>query len=100
MSRHGLLLLALIGAATPPVAEVIRDDENGLLVDPYSPAELAERIDEALTDRSRMAELRRAARQTILDKYALSICLAAQHRLIADTIAESAAKRFGIPRLA
>ena len=90
----------VIGAATPPVAEVIHDDENGLLVDPYSPAELAERIDEALTDRARMAELRRAARQTILDKYALGICLAAQHRLIADTLAESAATQFGVPRLA
>lgn len=90
----------VIGAATPPVAEVISDDVNGLLVDPYSPAELAERIEEALSDRRRMAEIAGAARQTILDKYALAKCLPAQRRLVAETLGDSPAARFGIPRLA
>lgn len=90
----------VIGAATPPVAEVIRDEENGLLVDPYSPVELAERIDEALGDRPRTREIAAAARQTIFDQYALNVCLPAQKQLIEDALAGSAVTRFGIPRLA
>ena len=79
---------------------MIRDDENGLLVDPYSPDELAERIDEALTDRVRMQAIRRAARETALADYSLGVCLPAQHRLIESVLATGAKSRFGIPRLA
>ncbi|MCP4385233.1 MAG: glycosyltransferase [Hyphomicrobiales bacterium] len=87
----------VIGAASPPVAEVISDDENGLLVDPFSAEELAERIDEALEDKQRMREIAGAARQTILDRYDLEMCLRAQEELIADTLAAGDAARFGIP---
>jgi glycosyltransferase involved in cell wall biosynthesis len=88
----------VIGAASPPVAEVIRDEENGLLVDPYSPDELAERILEVLANRSRMEDIGRAARETIVKKYSLDVCLPAQKELIARAIANSQATRFGIPR--
>jgi glycosyltransferase involved in cell wall biosynthesis len=90
----------VIGGATPPVAEVIRDEENGLLVDPYSPDELADRIDEALGDRPRMREIATAARQTVIDKYSLKVCLPAQQQLIENALGESPRARYGIPRLA
>lgn len=66
----------VIGSATPPVEEVIRDGENGLLVDFFSPAQLADRVDEVLDHRDRMAEVRRRARETILARYDLqTVCL-------------------------
>ena len=66
----------VIGSATPPVEEVIRDRENGLLVDFFSTAQIAERIDEVLDHPDRMAALRAAARRTIVERYDLRrICL-------------------------
>ena len=89
----------VIGAASPPVAEVIRDEENGLLVDPYSSDELAERILEVLADRTRMKDIAKAARETIVKKYSLEVCLPAQKELIARAVANSQATKFGIPRI-
>jgi glycosyltransferase involved in cell wall biosynthesis len=66
----------VIGSATPPVQEVIRDRENGLLVDFFSTAQIADRIDEVLDHPDRMAALRTAARRTIVERYDLRrICL-------------------------
>ncbi|GAB4341221.1 MAG: glycosyltransferase family 4 protein [Cyanophyceae cyanobacterium] len=62
----------VIGSATPPVEEVIRDGENGLLVDFFAPKQIADRVDEVFNHRDRHAQLRRNARQTVLDRYALS----------------------------
>jgi glycosyltransferase involved in cell wall biosynthesis len=80
----------VIGSATPPVTEVIDDDMNGLLFDFFSPDELAERIDEALTDQSRMQEIRQAARGTVIERYALERCLPRQIELIESTLGTSA----------
>ena len=41
----------VVGSRTPPVEEVIRDGENGLLTDFFSTEQLAARIDEALSTR-------------------------------------------------
>jgi glycosyltransferase involved in cell wall biosynthesis len=72
----------VIGSRTPPVEEVIQDGVNGLLVDFFSPDDIADRIDEALDQPKAMAGLRRAARQTVLDHYALDQCLSQQVALI------------------
>jgi glycosyltransferase involved in cell wall biosynthesis len=61
----------VIGSATPPVQEVIRDRANGLLVDFFSTAQIADRVDEVLDHPDRMAALRAAARQTIVERYDL-----------------------------
>ncbi|NJO40341.1 MAG: glycosyltransferase [Cyanobacteria bacterium CRU_2_1] len=65
----GCLVLA---SNTAPVTEVIRDGENGLLVDFFSPETIADRVDEALDDRDRMAAIRSNARDTILQNYDLA----------------------------
>jgi glycosyltransferase involved in cell wall biosynthesis len=73
----------VIGSRTAPVEEVIRDGENGVLVDFFSPTEIAERVIEVLRDRGAFAAIRKNARQTIVEKYDLrTICLPAQLRLL------------------
>jgi len=65
----------VLGSDTPPVQEVIKDGENGLLVDFFSPKKIADRISEVLDHPTRMAELREKARQTALEKYSLELLL-------------------------
>lgn len=74
----------LVASRTAPVEEVIREDENGLLVDFFKPEEVAERVIDALSaGRDGHAELRRNARRTIVENYDLkSICLPAQLALL------------------
>jgi len=62
----------VIASATPPVLEVITDGENGLLVDFFSPQQIAERVDEVFADKEKMPEIRYQARKTILKNYDLN----------------------------
>jgi glycosyltransferase involved in cell wall biosynthesis len=61
----------IVGSATPPVLEVLRDGENGLAVDFFSPRMLANRIEAALEHPARMKPLREAARATAVDQFDL-----------------------------
>ena len=80
----------VVGSRTQPVEEVIQHGGNGLLVDFFSPAEVASRVIEALEDRRGHDSIRRNARQTIVDQYDLrSVCLPAHLRLL-STIAQYA----------
>ena len=74
----------LVASKTAPVEEVIRDGENGLLVDFFSPADIAARVIEVLqAGRNGYADIRRNARSTIVEKYDLkTICLPAQLNLL------------------
>lgn len=72
----------VIGSRTPPVEEVIQDGVNGLLADFFSPKEIADRVIDALTQPEKMAQIRVAARQTVLDHYSLEHCLHQQIQLI------------------
>jgi len=77
----------VIGSATAPVEEVIRHGENGLLVDFFSPAAIADAVVRALADPAAFAPLRRAARETVVGRYDLrSRCLPELIRLI-DAVA-------------
>lgn len=77
----------VIGSATPPVEEVIRDGENGLLVDFFSPRALATAIDRALSDPAGMAGLRVRARQTVIDRYDLRGYCLPRHVALVDAVA-------------
>jgi glycosyltransferase involved in cell wall biosynthesis len=73
----------VIGSSTPPVKEVLRHGENGLLVDFFDFGGWATAITEALADPAKFAPLRKQARQDILAHYDLkSICLPRQLKLI------------------
>jgi len=73
----------VVGSRTPPVEEVIRDGENGLLVDFFSTEQIAARVDDALSMKdSRL--LRERARGTVIERYDLKrVCLPAQLGLVA-----------------
>ena len=75
---------AVVASRTAPVQEVVRDQENGLLVDFHAPAQIAERVVEVLQAGPQgYAALRRDARQTIVARYDLkTVCLPAQLRLL------------------
>jgi glycosyltransferase involved in cell wall biosynthesis len=73
----------IVGSRTQPVEEVIHHGGNGLLVNFFSPDEIAERVIEALEDSRAFASLRQNARQTVVDRYDLrSLCLPAHLRLL------------------
>jgi glycosyltransferase involved in cell wall biosynthesis len=72
----------VLGSDTAPVREVIVDGENGLLVDFFNPQAIANRISEVLDHPDRMAEIRKKARQTALDRYSLKDLLPQQLELI------------------
>ena len=61
----------LIGSRTPPVLEVLQDGVNGLTVDFFSPAMLADRVDEVLDHPDRMQALRDRARETVREGFDL-----------------------------
>lgn len=77
----------VIGSATPPVQEVLRDNVNGLMVDFFSATELASRIEQALKRPDRMQSLRAAARATIKRHFELrKVQLPRWNRLMQDLI--------------
>jgi glycosyltransferase involved in cell wall biosynthesis len=65
----------VVGSDTPPVREVLNDD-NGLLVPFFDTDQLAERVIEVLSFPRRFRSVRAEARRTILEQYNLTrICL-------------------------
>jgi glycosyltransferase involved in cell wall biosynthesis len=62
----------VVASRTAPVTEIIQDGVNGLLVDFFSPQEICDRVEEALTHPTSMAPIRVKARETILKHYNLS----------------------------
>ena len=62
----------LIAANTPPVLEVIKDGKNGLLVDFFSPEQIADKVNKVLDNSQDMKAIRAAARKTIVNNYDLA----------------------------
>jgi glycosyltransferase involved in cell wall biosynthesis len=62
----------VVGSATPPVLEVMRDGENGLTVDFFAQGALANRIEEALGQQEGLRRLRDAARATAVNQFDLN----------------------------
>ena len=73
---------AVVGSSTPPVQEVIEHGHNGLLVDFFSPTDLAMAVEELLRNPQLAAQLGSQARQTILEHYSLARCLPQQLALM------------------
>ena len=62
---------AIVGSATPPVQEVVRHGENGLLADFFSVDAVADAVEALLDRRDLAAELGEAARRTAIEGYDL-----------------------------
>jgi glycosyltransferase involved in cell wall biosynthesis len=74
----------IVGSRTPPVEEVIRDGESGLLVDFFSVEQIAATVEEALQRQKELRPLRERARGTVIERYDLKrVCLPAQLGLVA-----------------
>ncbi|MFO7629661.1 MAG: glycosyltransferase family 4 protein [Prochlorococcaceae cyanobacterium] len=79
----------VIGSATPPVQEVIRHGENGLLVDFFAGEALAQQIAAVLADPAAHRPLGEAARRDAVAGYDLrTVCLPRQLELL-DRLAGS-----------
>ncbi|MFZ4124815.1 MAG: glycosyltransferase family 4 protein [Rickettsiales bacterium] len=61
----------LVASDTAPVREVVQHEQHGLLVDFFSPEQLAAACIRLLDDKALAERLRRAARETIVQHYAL-----------------------------
>lgn len=73
----------VVGSRTPPVVEVIEDGVNGILVDFFSPDEIAAKVAYVIQRRGELRPLREAARRTVLERYDLKrVCLPAQVKLV------------------
>jgi glycosyltransferase involved in cell wall biosynthesis len=76
----------LVGSATPPVLEVLRDGENGFTVDFFSPRALANRIESLLEQPKQMQTVREAARTTAVDNFDLDRVLLPRWRRLLDEL--------------
>jgi glycosyltransferase involved in cell wall biosynthesis len=74
---------AVVASRTPPVEEVIRDGENGYLVDFFDQQALVDRVSDVLANQPRQEDVRAAARRTVVERYDLvSKCLPAYLALL------------------
>lgn len=74
----------VVGSKTPPVTEVITHGDNGLLVDFFSPNQIAEQVTQALESSGDFVPIRQRARQTIIDCYDLQRVCLPQHLAYID----------------
>ncbi|MGD1859232.1 MAG: glycosyltransferase family 4 protein [Leptolyngbyaceae cyanobacterium] len=82
----------VVGSRTPPVEELIRAGENGLLVDFFDSNAIVDQINAVMTHPTRMQSLRAAARRTIVENYDLqTVCLPQQLALIQQILSTAAA---------
>lgn len=78
----------VVASRTPPVTEVIEDGVNGLLVDFFSPQEIADRVEEVLNNPTQMAPIRVKARETIQERYNLAQLLPQHLEWIQSTVGD------------
>jgi glycosyltransferase involved in cell wall biosynthesis len=77
----------VVGSDTAPVREVIRDGENGFLVDFFDHSALADKLTEICRNPNGYDRIRRAARETVLAEYdQKAVCLPAWLKLVDDVL--------------
>ena len=77
---------AVVGSDTAPVREGIRHGHNGLLVDFFSPADLAAAVAELLKNRERAKAFGAASRATVERSYDLDACVS-RHLALMNLVA-------------
>jgi glycosyltransferase involved in cell wall biosynthesis len=79
----------IIGSDTPPVREVIKSGETGLLVPFFDHEQLSERVVEVLQSPREFQPLRRAARRHIVENFdAKRICIPQLKEIVEKVAAE------------
>ena len=59
----------MISSRTAPVEEVVTGGENGLLVDFFTPMQIADRVDQVFAEPEAARRMREQARRTVLERY-------------------------------
>ncbi len=78
----------VIASATAPVREVIRDGENGFLVDFFDAQAIADKVAATLADPRSLTGLRKHTRRSIIAQYdRATLCLPRQVRMVERLIA-------------
>jgi glycosyltransferase involved in cell wall biosynthesis len=78
----------IIGSDTPPLAEVMQHEKNGILLPFFDHARMADAVVDALANPDRYMPLRKAARRTMLENFDLHAhCLPRQVKLF-DAVLE------------
>ncbi len=72
----------IVASDTEPIREVLVDEENGLLCDFFSPSSIAEKAILALQRGNELTELRKNARQTIIERFNLADMLQKQEKVL------------------
>lgn len=62
----------VIASSTPPVAEVIEHEKNGIIIDFFMPHQIADHVEYVLDNQAEMQSIRQKARETIVEKYDLN----------------------------
>lgn len=75
----------IVGSNTPPVEEVIKDGENGVLTDFFNIDELLNRVEYVLDNQEKAKYLRENARTTIIERYDLKKLLPRHIEIIKST---------------
>ncbi|ALG74719.1 glycosyl transferase family 1 [Azospirillum thiophilum] len=76
----------VVGSATPPVAEVVRDGENGRLVDFFDTAALTDAVVGVLGNADARAAFSAAARRTVVERYDLTTVTLPRYLDLLDTL--------------
>ncbi|HVT88709.1 MAG TPA: glycosyltransferase [Tepidisphaeraceae bacterium] len=87
----------VLGSATSPVREMIREGENGLLADFFKPEEFAEQALRVLRDPDEFRPLGRAAEKMIAEQYSLDAVLPRMLQMYEDA-RSTAAEPVRVPR--
>ena len=79
----------VVGSNTEPVKEVIVNNKNGLMVDFFDVKDVANKVNDVLSNPSKFNKIRKAARKTIVEGYDLeTISLPLQLKLIEEVLNE------------
>ena len=80
---------SIVGSATPPVEEVIRNGETGVLVDFFSPAQIADAVVDMLASPRAYRSMRAAARASMVGDYDLKRVCLPRHLELIDRLASA-----------
>jgi len=76
----------ILGSSTPPVQEVVRDGENGFLVDLFDSDAIAERIRDIVSNNASLSDVRQKARETVLQNYDANNLLPCHRQMLVDLV--------------